>query len=240
MSVYGRDASGPVVPSVSDVLNGPANVIALRHDVHYLFDSNYLVFLPSPSNIQATTESSHAEEEVVVAREGGGDLPGAISEPTRMQRVVAAHAWKGDEENIGDWHRRPLMGAQGGLEVAPQYLFARFAWTSFGMLRDFLQTPHDKQLLLIQADGTQQSILVDAKQCRLLARPRSSSSRIWPQNESSHTQEEVMDVDNLFRRKRAWRDFRDSAYDSDHSSDEEDHNLRGRSLYRDSGLEIVM
>lgn len=208
MTQYGRDVNN-LFRTGTTVLNGPANVMNLRRDIHKLFDDKHLVFLPTPVRSQGPLDAR---------------LP--------QQHVAAAYAWSGDSDIADDWQGRPLMCNPTGRNIPPQYLFARFAWTVFESLRVFLDSPSDREVVMINSDGDQDVELADIRLRTALLQPRSVSPRKRARDDPAV----VQDSGVIASRKRDWETYQDdSAYGSFGSSEglstdgrEEDEPPRGR------------
>ncbi|KAE8154257.1 hypothetical protein BDV25DRAFT_136181 [Aspergillus avenaceus] len=111
-----------------DAVDTTRNVLLLRSDIHTSFDDKRFTFIPKPKNAPINrTEST-----------------------TGRPRAYVTHIFKSTKphELTALYHNVTLQGIS---EVAPEYLFARLAWTVFENTDSFLQAGVARRLAIHDA-----------------------------------------------------------------------------------------
>ncbi|KAI3317243.1 hypothetical protein HD806DRAFT_515595 [Xylariaceae sp. AK1471] len=108
MELYCHSKSRPIARNIDD----DANMISLRRDLHFLFDQRRFSIVPK----KPTSQDAGLQQEQV------GD----------PRLLLFVHILLPDrfDELCGLYHNRPLQPVS-GLDVRPEFLFARFAWSIF-------------------------------------------------------------------------------------------------------------
>ncbi|KAE8400375.1 hypothetical protein BDV37DRAFT_209902 [Aspergillus pseudonomiae] len=147
MSRYGR-----LPRPGGEPVDTPRNVILLRSDIHSSFDYKRFSFVPKPAH--AINNSAQPT----------GNQP--LSYVTHLVNSPEPHELTSLYHNV---KLQPLCG------VAPEYVFARFAWTIFQYIPMFLQAGVPRRLALYQAStgltavgGLPAVKVVSAEECRLM------------------------------------------------------------------------
>ncbi|KAI0873247.1 hypothetical protein GGS24DRAFT_464181 [Hypoxylon argillaceum] len=122
---YYREGMGANTISMS--INGEDNIIALRSDIYFVFDSRTFVFAPK-NNIFV----------VNVFR----------NNKTNIHNLAAGVA---AEDFAEDFHNLPVIGLA---HVPPEFLFARFAWACMILIKPFLvDTAMTRRVVVRSGDG---------------------------------------------------------------------------------------
>ncbi|KAE8348019.1 hypothetical protein BDV28DRAFT_144509 [Aspergillus coremiiformis] len=166
MSQYGR------LPRPGcDPVDNPRNVILLRSDIHSAFDYKRFAFIPKPEHAAVHSTESTADQ-----------LP--LAYVTHIFNSPAPH------ELTALYHNVSLQHISG---IAPEYLFARFAWTLFQHINIFLQAGVPRRLALYDAFAGSAEAGSDimlslktcsAEQCRLMPLRSKSNSRKRKQDDA--------------------------------------------------------
>ncbi|KAH8430807.1 HNH endonuclease signature motif containing protein [Aspergillus melleus] len=147
-----------------DPVDNPRNVLLLRSDIHSSFDVKRFAFIPKPAR----------------APVNNSELPPDLS----TNYVV--HLFNSPEpyELAALYHNVSLQPISG---IAPEYLFARFAWTLFQYIPTFLQAGVPRRLAVALEESLEAGSNItstaktwSAEQCCLMplrAKSRSSSPR---------------------------------------------------------------
>ncbi|KAK1139456.1 hypothetical protein N8T08_000735 [Aspergillus melleus] len=147
-----------------DPVDNPRNVLLLRSDIHSSFDVKRFAFIPKPA----------------CAPVNNSELPPDLS----TNYVV--HLFNSPEpyELAALYHNVSLQPISG---IAPEYLFARFAWTLFQYIPTFLQAGVPRRLAVALEESLEAGSNIkstaktwSAEQCRLMplrAKSRSSSPK---------------------------------------------------------------
>jgi hypothetical protein len=154
MSTYGTDTR-----PTSEPIDNPRNAILLRSDIHTSFDYKRFAFVPKPQ-LATTADTASADES--------------------MTYVMHIFSSPEPHELTSLYHNVCLQTLSG---IAPEYLFARFAWTIFQFIPIFLRAGIPRRLALNEPSGNtvslnaaqKQSKWVNGEACRLL--PTRSKSR---------------------------------------------------------------
>jgi hypothetical protein len=125
----------------------PRNALLLRSDIHTVFDHRRFAITLKP-------------------------LPAATNGPANYGLAVHLFPPGLSEQVVKLYHRVAIQPLHG---VAPEYLFARFAWTVFAYSAQFLQQGV-KRVLYIVRDGETSEQEVNGDQCTQLYLSRKSRS----------------------------------------------------------------
>ncbi|KAG9670166.1 hypothetical protein KCV03_g10336, partial [Aureobasidium melanogenum] len=125
----------------------PRNALLLRSDIHTAFDQRWFAITLKP-------------------------LPASTDGPATYGLAVHVFSPGLSEQFVKLYHRVAIQPLHG---VAPEYLFARFAWTVFAYSAQFLQQGV-KRVLYIVCDGETSEREVNGDQCTQLYLSRKSRS----------------------------------------------------------------
>lgn len=160
----------------SDPIDGPANLLTLRADLHRVFDERHFCFVPKVGGTSATTERT----------------------PPQLVLHVFNSTPSGQLPNL--WHNRAVHPIPP--TVAVECLFARFAWTVLSprVFDLFLpSTPVPRRLLLWSSEkGEWETAEASPEMCRKIwknARSRSPRKRSAPR--STDAAEELLVEESL-------------------------------------------
>jgi len=158
----------------SDPIDGPANLLTLRADLHRVFDERHFCFVPKVGD-----KSGGDGREADIGREGAA----AERKPPQLVLHVFNSTPSGQLPNL--WHNRAVHPIPA--TVAVECLFARFAWTVLSprVFDMFLpSTPVPRRLLLWSREkGEWETEEASPKMCRNMwknARSRSPRKRSAP------------------------------------------------------------
>jgi hypothetical protein len=160
----------------SDPIDGPANLLTLRADLHRVFDERHFCFVPKVG-----------EKSGAGGREADIDRDGATAErkPPQLVLHVFNSTPSGQLPNL--WHNRAVHPIPA--TVAVECLFARFAWTVLSprVFDIFLpSTPVPRRLLLWSREKGEWEIEeASPEMCRKMwknARSRSPKKRSAPRS----------------------------------------------------------
>ncbi|KAI7778077.1 hypothetical protein LA080_002653 [Diaporthe eres] len=190
----------------------PHNKIALRADLHAIFDSAHLTIIPKPVYIRPLPSTSTSTSTTT-----------PVSQSARY--ALAVHILDTPDaelELIPLYHNQALCFQNMGNEFSRQYqdsreyLFARFAWSIFPLLRTFLEK---KRLVTIRVKGQQGNMSSDpaaceykwesnsslAPQSRSTSRKRSASqiSQAWDSIEYDDVNDDELDGSPWRKRRRS-------------------------------------
>jgi hypothetical protein len=152
-------------------VDNPRNAILLRSDIHTSFDYKRFAFVPKPKLAECST--------------------GSVAYVTHIFCSPEPHELTALYHNVAV---QPLTG------VAPEYLFARFAWTIFQFVSTFLQAGIPRRLVLhnsstdsIDLNDTAKSSVktLTGEECRMLplrgkSRSASPKKRKPPLDKEDH------------------------------------------------------
>ncbi len=160
----------------SDPIDGPANLLTLRADLHRVFDERHFCFVPK---VGGTSGGAGGEADV------GRDGAAAERKPPQLVLHVFNSTPSGQLPNL--WHNRALHPIPA--TVAVECLFARFAWTVLSprVFDMFLpSTPVPRRLLLWSREkGRWETEEASPEMCRMMwknARSRSPRKRSAPRS----------------------------------------------------------
>ncbi|CAN8096744.1 unnamed protein product [Discula destructiva] len=180
-------------------IDQPRNKIALRSDLHTLFDSRHLVIVPKPVFVQPPVSSA-----IQLAA-----TPSAASQQSALTvHVLSTPAY----ELIPLYHNLALQCENPGSGPSQQYpgsrefLFARFAWSIFRLLQGFLDA--DRWVLVRSRTPCSNSVTASyeykwANNSTLKTTPSSRSSSKRPASEMA--QDEVAGKDEARNRRKRRR-----------------------------------
>jgi hypothetical protein len=141
----------------------PFNKIALRADLHTIFDSAHLTIVPKPVYITPPllTSTSTSNPTSTSTSTSASTSTSSITPASQARYALAVHildARRAQLELVPLYHNQALCFQDIGNEFERQYkssreyLFARFAWSIFPLLRTFLEK---KRLVAIRVKGQQ-------------------------------------------------------------------------------------
>ncbi|KAK7417281.1 hypothetical protein QQX98_004715 [Neonectria punicea] len=152
----------------TDPINAQANFVALRCDIHRVFDERHFCFVPKMEDAGEDRDE-----------EGDGDRNRSTSVPHLVGHVFNSTPG-GQLPKL--WHNRRLHALSSVVSV--ECLFARFAWTIFSptIFRDFLYASAKPRRILTWDSESRKYIIesVDPERCRRIfaaARSRSDSPK---------------------------------------------------------------
>ncbi|KAG9648243.1 hypothetical protein KCU64_g9860, partial [Aureobasidium melanogenum] len=128
-------------------IDGPRNALLLRSDIHTVFDQRRFAITLKPLPVASDSAATHGLAVHLFS-------PGLSEQFAKLYHGIAL---------------QPLYG------VAPEYLFARFAWTVFAYSAQFLEQG-TKRALYIVHDGETSEQELNADQCMQLYLSRKSRS----------------------------------------------------------------
>ncbi|KAI1111101.1 hypothetical protein F5Y14DRAFT_426635 [Nemania sp. NC0429] len=231
--------------STADPINDPFNRVLLMANIHWAFDRPLFVIVPKPS---AGSSSS-----------GSPSISTALPASNKLQpyayvtHVTSTVPEALDFTNL--YHNRSMQSKYFNL-LKPEFLFARFAWTLFPYLHQFVQTSTVRLEVLIAEEDGYISKSVTGKQFAKLRETRTKSGdgsrkRRGPSNQDGEPDEEDYAYeDDAYEERWRRRSARRESWSSDYNFDDEDREEddledinRGRPMHRgissDSDTDVV-
>lgn len=157
---FGLNGMAEYTSSQTGTVDDEANIAILRADFHQLFDQCRFVIVPKPSAALPGQLSGHASST-------------STTTPGLGTYAFAIHVL-GDGEDTGeftDLYQNVSIQTKYFDQISREFLFARFAWAIFPLLRSFLDTPIPRRI----------AVIVEEKNRN---RPNHVSSDLWlPQSQ---------------------------------------------------------